>query len=117
MEPAENVEQQSLLPEFEGARPSGADLSFVGTTQLDESSEPSRYGERVFYLIEGEVSGVAHKRKNNVGMVRRHTVDVEHAYKLDELQAKQVLKEIEDGQRSLQVSHRHRNDPSDEDGE
>lgn len=64
------------LPLFEGFRPEHARLSITGGfATLDGTVVPSmKIGDRVRFLVEGEVTSVTHKLGKTDGMERQHVV-------------------------------------------
>lgn len=112
-EPAAEAEQLAL-PTFEGMKPSGATVSFSGSVNVPSPAEKVTFEDGdVYFLIKGHVSGVAHRRKSKVGLVRDQAVIIEDIVRVDDFEAEGIFRKALP---TVEMSHAHRNDDFEEDG-
>lgn len=76
------------LPEFEGVKPVGTELTFGGGS--GRRTRAMRIGERIVLVVEVAVTGVEHKETKG-GQVRVHKLRVEDAYELGDNRAPDLL--------------------------
>jgi hypothetical protein len=113
-EPAAEAEQLAL-PTFEGLKPSGATVSFSGSVNCPTAAEKVTFEDGdVYFLVKGHVSGVAHRRKSKVGLVRDQALIVEDIVRVDDFEAEGIFRKA---MPTVEMSNAHRNDDFEEDGE
>jgi hypothetical protein len=81
------------LPEFEGVKPVGTELTFGGGS--GRRTRAMRIGERIVLVVEVAVTGVEHKETKG-GQVRVHKLRVEDAYELGDNRAPDLLEMLHD---------------------
>lgn len=86
------------LPLFEGERPTGTELTLSG--KIDRLTGPLHIGDKVFVLVEAEITSVDHKRGKGETVVRSHKAAIDDGFLLDPEEAAFRLHELEEEHRA-----------------
>lgn len=100
---AEQVEAKQL-PLFEGRRPDAAEVGFTGTVTAGDNTDPLHVGQRVWFVVEGYVSGVNHTervKRDVTEFIRAQKLTVTRAHRMDDSEGSQVMRDLFDAERGV----------------